>query len=57
VREGVFQVNPASSGEQNNFNSGDTSFTLELNGSAVSMNEIPQQTGGGVTNRFWNREI
>jgi hypothetical protein len=57
VREGVFQVNPASSGEQNNFNSGDTSFTLALNGSAVSMGEIPQQTGGGVTKRYWNREI
>jgi hypothetical protein len=57
VREGVFQVNPASSGEQNHFNAEDTSFTLALNGSTVSMNEIPQQTGGGVTNRYWNREI
>jgi len=57
VREGVFQVNPASSGEQGNFNAGDTSFTLALNGSTVSMIEIPQQTGGGVTERYWNREI
>jgi hypothetical protein len=57
VREGLFQVTPASTGEQNQFNSSNTSFTVTLNGSNISMNEIGPQSGGGVTNRYWNREI
>jgi len=57
VREGLFQVSPASSSEQSNFNDADTTFTLTLNGANISMSEIPKQSGGGVTNRYWNREI
>jgi hypothetical protein len=57
VQEGLFQANPASSGEQSQFNSQDTTFTLSLNGSSLSLNEIGQQGGGGVTNRLWRRNI
>lgn len=57
VQEGLFQANPASSPEQSQFDSSDTSFTLSLNGSGLSLNEIPKQSGGGVTNRYWRRNI
>jgi hypothetical protein len=57
IREGVYQANPASSTEDNRFNSSATTFTLTLGGSNVSMSEIPRQTSGGVTSRLWNREI
>jgi hypothetical protein len=57
IQEGLFQANPASSSEQSEFNSSDTSFTLSLNGSDLSLNELPKKTGGGVINRYWRRNI
>ncbi|HVR77966.1 MAG TPA: hypothetical protein VMS99_06185 [Acidimicrobiia bacterium] len=57
VREGLFQVVPASSGEENQFNSGKTSFTLTLDGSSVSMTELSQQTTGNVTSRYWRHDL
>lgn len=57
VREGIFQVNPATSSEESQFNSSNTSFTLTLNGSSVSMTELSQQTSGGVTSRYWRRDL
>lgn len=57
VQEGLFQVNPAASAENSQFNAENTSFTLSLDGSTLSLNEIPQQKGGGVTNRYWRRDI
>ena len=57
VREGVFQVNPASSSEENQFNSPNTSFTLTLDGSSVSLTELSRQTSGGVTSRYWRRDL
>jgi hypothetical protein len=57
IQEGLFQANPASSFEENGFNSQDTSFTLSLSGSNLSLDEIDKQTGGGVTNRLWRRDV
>jgi hypothetical protein len=57
IQEGLFQANPASSGEQSQFNSQETRFTLSLDGSGLSLNEISQQSGAGVTNRYWRRNI
>ncbi|HEX6302000.1 MAG TPA: S-layer homology domain-containing protein [Acidimicrobiia bacterium] len=57
VQEGLFQATPASSSEQSQFNSSDTSFTVSLDGSTLSLNEIPKQSAGGVTNRYWRRDI
>jgi hypothetical protein len=57
VQEGLFQANPASASEQSQFNSQDTSFTLSLDGSNLSLKEIPKQSGGGVTSRYWRRDI
>lgn len=57
VREGLFQVNAASSSEQSQFNSSNTSFTLTLNGSTLSLNELSQQTTGNVTSRYWRRDL
>jgi hypothetical protein len=57
IQEGLFQVNPASSSEQSQFNSQNTSFTLRVDGSSMSMNEISKQTGSGVTNRYWRRSV
>lgn len=57
IREGLFQATPASTAEENQLTASNTSFTLTLNGSNVSVNEIPRQSGGGVTNRYWNRDM
>lgn len=57
VQEGLFQANPASSAEQSRFNSQGTSFTLSQDGSNLSLDEIPKQSAGGVTNRYWRRDI
>jgi len=57
IQEGLFQANPASSSEQTQFDSSDTRFTLSLDGSAVSLNEISPVSGKGVTNRYWRRDI
>ncbi|HSM45183.1 MAG TPA: S-layer homology domain-containing protein [Acidimicrobiia bacterium] len=57
VQEGIFQVNPATSSEESQFNSPDTSFTFTLNGSSVSMTEDSQQTSGNVTSRYWRRTL
>jgi hypothetical protein len=57
IQGGLFQANPASPSEQSQFNSSDTSFTVSLDGSDLSLNEIPKQSGGGVTNRYWRRDI
>jgi hypothetical protein len=57
IQEGFFQADPASSGEQSQFNSQNTSFSLSLGGSNLSLNEIPKQTSDGVTNRYWRRDI
>jgi hypothetical protein len=57
IQEGLFQANPASSSENDGFNSQDTAFTLSLGGSKLSLNEINKQTGGGVTNRLWRRDL
>ncbi|HSM44446.1 MAG TPA: hypothetical protein VK969_05460, partial [Acidimicrobiia bacterium] len=49
--------NPATSSEESQFNSPNTSFTLTLNGSSVSMTELSQQTTGSVTSRYWRRDL
>ncbi|HZD21994.1 MAG TPA: hypothetical protein VE569_01100, partial [Acidimicrobiia bacterium] len=57
VQEGLYQTNPLSSAEESQFYSQNTVFTLSLHGSSLSLNEISQQIGGGVTTRLWRRDI
>jgi hypothetical protein len=57
VQEGLYQVTPASSSESSQFNAPGTSFTLEVDGSSVSLNELSQQSGGGVVARRWRRDV
>ncbi|MFP3881785.1 MAG: hypothetical protein ACLFWH_05650 [Actinomycetota bacterium] len=57
VKEGVFQVDPATSVEQSAFNASDTSFSLILNGTSQNLNELPQESDGNVTERNWRRSI
>ena len=53
VQEGLFQVNDPSPAEQDQFGAARTTFSLTLDGSEVSLDELNQQSGGGVTNRYW----
>ena len=57
VQEGLFQVLPATSEENSEFNASGTSFTLTANGAVVSMTALPQYTSGGITHREWRREM
>jgi hypothetical protein len=57
IQEGLFQATPPSSSEQSQFNAQNTTFNLSLNGSTLSLNELPKQTSGAVTNRLWRHNI
>lgn len=57
VWEGVFLVDPATSGEEAEFNSGNTTFTLTANGSSVALTARSPHTEGGVTTRYWTRQV
>lgn len=57
VREGLFQVVPAGSAEETQFNSAGTSFTLIVDGSTLTLTELSQQTSAGVTSRYWRRDL
>jgi hypothetical protein len=57
VQEGLFQVIPASSSENSQFNASNTSFRMTIDGSNTSLNELSQQTSGGVTSRRWRRQL
>ncbi len=53
VEEGLFQVLPASGSELGEFNGANTRFSLSVNGSAQSANELPTTTETGVSIRTW----
>lgn len=57
VQEGLFQVAPASSQETNEFNASNTLFDLRLDGAALSIDELSQQSGGGVVERRWRHDM
>ncbi|MGD2102209.1 MAG: hypothetical protein PVG83_08210 [Acidimicrobiia bacterium] len=57
VQEGVFQVTPATSEETADFNQSNTTFSMTLNGSTVSLTELAQFSGGGVMSRRWRRDM
>jgi hypothetical protein len=57
VQEGVFQVVPASSTENSQFNSSNTSFSMTIDGSNVSLSELSQLSGSGVVSRRWRRDL
>ena len=57
IQEGLFRVNDATQAEENAFEAPNSRFTLAVNGEAVSMDQIPLQRGGGVTNRYWRGHV
>ncbi len=57
VKEGVFQVEPPTSAEQSAFNASNTSFSLTLNGTSQSLNELPKESDGNVISRNWRRNM
>lgn len=57
VQEGIFLVDPATSGEEAEFSSSNTTFTLIANGSELTLSELAPHTGGGVTARYWTRQV
>jgi hypothetical protein len=57
VEEGVFQVTPASQGEQQDLTGSSTQFTLSLDGAAVPLTEQPTNSGGGLSSRTWSKTM
>jgi hypothetical protein len=57
VQDGLFRVSDATQGEENEFDASNTRFTLTLDGSTVSMGQVPLQSGSGVTNRYWRTDV
>jgi hypothetical protein len=57
VEEGLFQALPYGPGDESEFRSGDTRFTLTLNGSAVALTEKGMSTSGGRATRLWNTTL
>jgi len=57
IEEGFFQVLPATSPEVNAFTSSATSFTLTLNGSAVSLTPQPITDNGSTSEKTWRRTL
>ncbi|MGH8947150.1 MAG: hypothetical protein ACRDVL_13510 [Acidimicrobiia bacterium] len=57
VQEGLFQVLPATSQENSQFNAAGTSFTLTANGEVISMTSLPAETRGGISYREWRRDM
>ncbi len=57
IQEGLYQVTPASSEEQAQFDSTSTSFTLTLDGSEVALDELDPSGVGNVTERRWQRNM
>jgi hypothetical protein len=55
VQEGLFQVLPATSQENSEFNAAGTSFTLTANGEVISMTALPVVTSSGISYREWLR--
>ncbi len=53
IREGVFQVLPASELEMTQFDSSFTLFTLRIDGAAVPPMELPPTEGGNIAFRNW----
>lgn len=56
IQEGLFQVTPASAAEQTSFNSGNTSFRLDVNGSNAPLTELSQRSSGNTASRLWRRD-
>lgn len=57
IQEGIFQVLPATSQENTEFNAAGTRFTLTANGEVVSMVALSQYTSGGISYREWRRDM
>jgi hypothetical protein len=57
IQEGLFRVNDATQAEENAFEASNSRFSLAIDGSTVSMDQIPLQSGGGVTNRYWRGHV
>lgn len=57
IEEGLFQVLPYDPGEESGFLSGNTRFTLTLDGSAVSLSERSLATSSTQATRLWNATL
>jgi hypothetical protein len=57
ISEGHFLVQPATITESSSFNSSGTRIDLSLNGSAQSVNSVPEFTENGFRYRIWTRNL
>ncbi|MEE8376427.1 MAG: hypothetical protein V3S26_08925 [Acidimicrobiia bacterium] len=57
IEEGVFQVQPASDNEMDDFNSANTHFTLTLDGSSTVLTALPVSGEDDVTIRRWRANL
>lgn len=57
IQEGWFQVTPASGSEQSAFASASTSVTVTLDGTEISLTQLPQQNANGLLTRKWHRDV
>lgn len=57
IREGVYQVTPASSAEQAAFNASSTSFTLTIDGANAGLTAMPPEAESGLSSRLWQRTV
>ena len=57
VEEGVFNVLPYGPGEEAAFTGGSTSFTLVMNGSNVTLTELPLDNSGDDVTRSWTTNV